>query len=671
MRKISSIILCLIIIVLSLSSLSVSAQTFYSRVYSNDGKEVFSYEVDTADSRKGIQKCFDYIKNLEDDEIYTVVLDKSTYHIGGSLDIYGNTTFDLNGSTIRRADETCPSLLRFGRGSETHYGYDGFKNVTVKNGTFDAARLNNVSMVRFAHAQNVVFDSVDFRNTVKTNHMLTFAACDGVVINNCGFYDMDTTGLSLASNCEAVQIDILREGHFTYPAQDFTPVKNVKVTNCTFKNLGRGLGTHSAVSGHYFENMEFSNNTFENIIGYAIKTVNYRNSVISNNIIKNCGSGIFVGNMTNKGCGNFYEAFRPTDEINSNANITIENNKIEVVDSDYTSLAFGIQILGKVVTASDKKDVVGDYRIGWFRILNNEITSSVSKKSYYGIWLQGVKGNAKDTGYDAIVTNNSSLYFGNKNSKTIYGIRLEDSDGITLDSNESYDTNTKTPVLNSGVYATSIKNLQISNNNFKNTKSFGIKFDKVTNGSVYKNVVSNTGNNAIYVNTGCSNFNLTNNTVSKSKGYGIVANSSTKSYDISKNTISNTKGYALYLKGNSDFDNVSSNYIYNVKTCGVYMNSTAKVGNINENIIDINSSTKSAIHINDKASVKNIKGNKINTKTKKNSKKLVVKCKNGIQISSKKCAIRQISNNTIKKYKNKAILVTASSRKPKISKNKV
>ena len=66
-----------------------------------------------------------------------------------------------------------------------------------------------------------------------------------------------------------------------------------------------------------------------------------------------------------------------------------------------------------------------------------------------------------------------------------------------------------------------------------------------------------------------------------------------------------------------------------------------------------------------------IKSNKINTKTKKNSKKLKVKCKNGIQISSKKCAIKQISGNTIKKYKSKPILVAASSTKPKITKNKV
>mgnify|MGYP006992095052 CR=1 FL=1 len=45
----------------------------------------------------------------------------------------------------------------------------------------------------------------------------------------------------------------------------------------------------------------------------------------------------------------------------------------------------------------------------------------------------------------------------------------------------------------------------------------------------------------------------------------------------------------------------------------------------------------------------NINNNTINVKTKKNSKKLSVKCKSGIQVSSPKCTIKQIANNTIKK----------------------
>lgn len=671
MRKFLTVILCFLIVFSLFVNCNVLANAYYCRVYDESGKEVYSCEVDTSDSRKGIQSCFRFIKNTEDEKQYTVKLDTATYHIGGSLDIYGNTTFDMNGSVIKRADENCPALLRFGAGSEVHYGYDGFKDVTVKNGTFDADRLNNVSMVRFAHAENVVFQNVDFRNTVATNHMLTFAACDGVLIDNCGFYDMDATGLSNAANGEAVQIDVLIKGHFSYPAQDFTPTKNVKVTNCTFKNLIRGLGTHTGVSGHYFENMEFSNNTFENITGYAIKTVNYRNSVIKNNKIINCGSGIFVGNMTNKGCGNFYKAFEETDEINSNSNIEISNNEISVIDTSYGALPFGIQIYGKVVAASDKKDFAGDYRIGCFSVTNNKITSSISKSAYYSIWLQGIKGNREGVGYDAVVGYNTSVYTGAKNTKPVYGIRAEDSEGLTIISNKIYDENEKSPTLNSGVYASNISGFQLLNSELRNTSSFGMKFDKVKNGFVDQNIVSNTGNNAIYVNSGCQKFDVTNNEVSNSKGYGIVLNDAKNSYDVSKNTVSNTKGYAIYLKGASNFKNVSSNYIYSVKTCGIYMNSTAKVNNINKNVIDINSSTKSAIHINDKASVKNIKQNKINTKTKKNSKKLTVKCKNGIQISSKKCAIKQISGNIIKNYKSKAISVTASSTKPVIKKNKV
>ena len=48
-----------------------------------------------------------------------------------------------------------------------------------------------------------------------------------------------------------------------------------------------------------------------------------------------------------------------------------------------------------------------------------------------------------------------------------------------------------------------------------------------------------------------------------------------------------------------------------------------------------------------------------------------IKCKNGIQISSAKCEIKQISNNTIKVCKSKPILVSLSKTTPKIKGNKV
>ena len=118
MKKISALILSFVILFSLFVNVSVSANTYYSRVFDETGNVVFEREVDLLDAKKPIQACFKFVKEQQDDKIYTVKLDTATYYIGGSLDIHSNTIFDLNGSTICRGTENCPSLLRFGAGSE-------------------------------------------------------------------------------------------------------------------------------------------------------------------------------------------------------------------------------------------------------------------------------------------------------------------------------------------------------------------------------------------------------------------------------------------------------------------------------------------------------------------------------------------------------------------------
>ena len=91
MKKYLSLILCFSVVFSLLVNVNAFATSYYSRVFDKDGKEVYSCEVDTSDSKKAIQSCFRFIKNLNDENIYTVKLDTAIYHIGGSLDIHSNT----------------------------------------------------------------------------------------------------------------------------------------------------------------------------------------------------------------------------------------------------------------------------------------------------------------------------------------------------------------------------------------------------------------------------------------------------------------------------------------------------------------------------------------------------------------------------------------------------
>ena len=98
---------------------------------------------------------------------------------------------------------------------------------------------------------------------------------------NCNFNNFKGD-FANKTNIEALQFDALAGDHFSSfnPDNDETPSKNVTIKNSSFKNLQRGLGTHTGIANSYFENFTIINNTFENITGYAIIATNYKNANI-------------------------------------------------------------------------------------------------------------------------------------------------------------------------------------------------------------------------------------------------------------------------------------------------------------------------------------------------------------------------------------------------------
>ena len=162
------------------------------------GETVATYEIVTnntsLDARDTIQKALRYVRdNASPTDIHTVKLPKGKYGLQQSLNLYSNTVLDLSGSVIFR-EEGCGSMIRFGVSSDVVYGYDGYRNITIKNGTFDAQNIGGSSLVRFAHASNVEINGVIFKNTTDVQHLLTFAACENVRISSCQFRDMKITG---------------------------------------------------------------------------------------------------------------------------------------------------------------------------------------------------------------------------------------------------------------------------------------------------------------------------------------------------------------------------------------------------------------------------------------------------------------------------------------------
>lgn len=675
MKKTLSVLMLTIVMLMSLVVFASAEDAVGNITVTNSvGETVATYEIVTnnsyIDARDTIQKALRYVRdNASPTDIHTVRLPKGEYCLYQSLNLYSNTVLDLSDSVIVRA-EGCGSMIRFGTSKDVVYGYDGYRNITIKNGAFDARNIGGSSLVRFAHASNVEINGVTFMNTTDVQHLLTFAACENVRVSGCQFRNMKTTADLDGFNCEAVQIDILKEGYFTYPAYDGTPTKNVSVTGCTFENVPRGLGTHSAIAGYYFDNMVFKNNTFKNIESYAIRVVNYINSTVSDNIITDCGSGISCGTVTNTNLSNFYAPLNGT-QVRNNVNVTISGNKIYLKSNGADTSAFGIRLIGaQVKNFKDKngKTFSADCRISGVRVENNTVSGAVSQKSFNAIHINGAKGSTYGKNSNVSVKNNKVTFnYKGKISNTVYGIKAENSEKICFYGNTVTD---KKAVIHSLLTADKSSELYFEKNSFSGAKSFGIKLQNIKKAKLISNTVNNTKSNGVYILKGCGNVEVKSNKIKSCSGYGIAVNDGQAS-TISSNSIYSCKKYSIYLTGKGKANTISSNYICGGKNTGIYLNKTAAVTTVTKNTIDIVSKSADGIGINDKASVTNITNNKINGKTKKDSKKLKVKCRYGIRINSASCKIKKITGNIINQCDNTGVYIAKAKTKATVSKNTV
>lgn len=621
-------------------------------------------------ARDTIEKAVRYAKaNATENNIYTVSLPKGEYAFYSSLNLYSNTVLDLGGSVIYRKG-SCASLVRFGSKESVSYGYEGFKNITVKNGTFDACYTGKSSLFRFAHAYNVVLDNLVFKSTRDVRHMLTFAACNGVKVTNCRFLNMQISESLESSNCEALQIDTLKEGNFDYPAYDGTPTKNVTVSGCEFNNVPRGVGTHSVYADQYFDNIKITANTFYNIKGYAINATNYKNSLISNNVISKCSAGINCSTVTNEKLTHFYAPVKESDLKADELNTEISQNNITIFDNGFKNNSYGIKLFGanvKNFTDNDGKAINGDFRISGVSVLNNTITVKTTETNTNAIDISGALGSAYGKESNIQILKNK-ITFSSSSSKVNYAIKTELSENVYIKGNTATDLNSDKPVMVSAVTVNNSSAVSVVSNNISNTASFGIKLTDVKKGTASYNTVKNSLSNGIYVFSNCNSFNVSYNKIYNCKGYGIaIRDANVKS--VKGNSVYSSKKCGIYITENAVVSAVTSNYVCDSKGHGIYLNKNAKVSYISKNTIDIASKKLDAIGVFDKALVEKVNSNKINLKQKENSKKLKVKCRYGINIQNKKSGTKEIKTNKIKKCNRACVNILSENKRVKIYNN--
>ncbi|MEA4921783.1 MAG: hypothetical protein VB031_00300 [Eubacteriaceae bacterium] len=299
------------------------------------------------DVHAALDAACSYVKNNQDGSQYTVVIPAGSYRNTDLTHVYSNTYISAVGATITNAAGDSGPMIRAGyHGDAASRGYSGYKNITIYGGTWDGNGQHiskGFSMFKFGHATNVTMQNMTLKND-KGAHFVEFGGVDGVNVKNCSFSNY-INGSGGDGGQEAVQLDINKESVFkNFPTFDDTPCRNITVTGCTFSNVHRGVGSHSATYGSYYDNVDISNNTFKNVTQYAIIGVNFKNAKIMNNKITNAGCGIDFKYMNPK---TISKSKYIKGSLNSNAKSVISGNKIDIPKKKMGSNTFGIRIYGE------------------------------------------------------------------------------------------------------------------------------------------------------------------------------------------------------------------------------------------------------------------------------------------------------------------------------------
>ena len=404
LRTIAASIVCLMVL-----SGTVTVVPCKNEVSAASGEVIQLDEGDlTKDASVAIQNALDRAhKEASEENPFTVKLPQGkSYDLYCALKIFSNTTFDLNGSTLVMVpDGASFNMIHIGSyESDTAgvTGYDGYENIKIMNGTLDGDG-NSSTLLKGAHATNITIENMTIKHTVST-HLSEFAAIDGLTVKKCKFSDMKLSG-DKETFYEAIQLDILVPSHFGNYRVEALPVKNVKVTGCTFTNVPRAVGSHTAILNAPMTNIVIEKNTIKDCISAGIQICNWKNVTISGNKITNCPRGIAVFSVNcnggeNSSANGTYKASFLSNAGNTTSSISnsykepgdmkivISDNTISLNNKDDYSgyLHCGIQINGtdytQVKTMGDKS---GDIPTGKYYVKGVTVTHNIIDSTGYGI----------------------------------------------------------------------------------------------------------------------------------------------------------------------------------------------------------------------------------------------------------------------------------------------
>lgn len=476
--------------------------------------------------------------NATDAKPYKIVVkpSDSTYELDYSLILYSNTYLYAQGATFKQKAKIENNMIRLGN-SDDVIGYY-YKNIVIDGGVWNENNNSN-TLAKIAQAKNITVKNATFKN-VKQGHLMEVAGVDGLTISNCTFQNQVITSTSFRPY-EAIQVDILVKDHMKgYRYQDLAN-KNIKITNCLFNNVPRGIGSHTAVLNNPIKGVTISNNTFKNIKSCAIQFMNIVNCTINDNKIISAPRGITIlGAIFNN--QDTYLAKTLSSQGNtssltpnvykkpaSNMNIIIKNNTIKIGGKDpyATYERSGIFISGYIAKTAQKNSSGGKLPKGNYYVSGVVIDKNKVHGNSHGIRLVDTR-NSK-------VTNNQLNFTGSIGKTNFYGVVLKNKT-----SNITISKNSIKKYLN-GIYVQDSDASNITSNVIKNVKKYGISIECSTTSKIVGNTMNNVPRNGIHIWNKSTVKTIVHNKVTSAKERGIYVGGKSKVTTISGNKFKSCK----------------------------------------------------------------------------------------------------------------------------------
>ncbi|GAB4073730.1 hypothetical protein GCM10028778_12330 [Barrientosiimonas marina] len=244
-----------------------------------------------------------YLEQLEETDGGTLILSQGTYTISNTLYVPSNVTIKLqDGAKIVKGNQSgtsqfsaSSSIFQFIRPSlakqdGVYGGYNGEKNIKISGSGDATIDLNGVygSLAIIAgHNQNVTIENIHFKH-MHANHFIEMDATKNAVIRHNTFTDAKP---SPKRNKEAINLDTPDQKtngwSQDWSTYDKTANKNVTIENNVFRDLERAIGTHKYSGGSFHDRIIIRGNTIDTMQKDAIRVMNWRDSVIAGNLIKN------------------------------------------------------------------------------------------------------------------------------------------------------------------------------------------------------------------------------------------------------------------------------------------------------------------------------------------------------------------------------------------------